>query len=128
MLVKYALAWIPMVLIAVLNGALREGWYGKRIGELRAHQVSTVTGLLVFGVYIWGVTRVWPLESVGMALAVGLVWLALTVVFEFLFGHYVAGHSWQRLLRDYNLFAGRLWVLVLLWITAAPYVFYRLQG
>jgi hypothetical protein len=25
---KYALAWIPMVIIAIVNGAIREGWYG----------------------------------------------------------------------------------------------------
>jgi len=41
-------------------------------------------------------------------ITIGLVWLAMTVAFEFLFGDYVAGHSWDRLLHDYNLFAGRL--------------------
>ena len=46
------------------------------------------------------------------------------MAFEFSFGHFVAGHSWSRLFQDYNLFAGRLWVLVLLWLTLAPYLFY----
>lgn len=50
---KYLRAWIPMVLIAVANGALREGWYGKHLGELQAHQVFTVSGILLFSVYIW---------------------------------------------------------------------------
>ena len=54
--------------------------------------------------------------------------LAMTVAFEFLFGHYVAGHSWDRLLHDYNLFAGRVWVVVLVWVTVAPYLFFRLRG
>jgi hypothetical protein len=58
---------------------------------------------------------------------IGLTWLALTVAFEFLFGHYVAGHSWRALLNDYDLLAGRLWVLVLAWLALAPYLFYRLQ-
>ena len=48
---KYVLAWIPMVFIAIFNGALREGWYGKHLGELQAHQVSTGIGVLLFGVY-----------------------------------------------------------------------------
>jgi len=47
---KYILAWFPMVLIAVINGAMREEWYGKHLTELQAHQVSTVTGVLLFGV------------------------------------------------------------------------------
>jgi hypothetical protein len=49
---KYVLAWIPMVFIAIANGAIREGWYGKHVSELQAHQISTVTGVLLFGVYI----------------------------------------------------------------------------
>ena len=34
---KYVLAWIPMVLIALVNGAIRAGWYRKYLGELQAH-------------------------------------------------------------------------------------------
>jgi hypothetical protein len=37
-------------------------------------------------------------------------------------------HPWSRLLHDYNLFEGRLWVLVLLWVTLAPYVFHKLSN
>jgi hypothetical protein len=38
---KYVLAWLPMVFIAIGNGAIREGWYGKYLSELQAHQLST---------------------------------------------------------------------------------------
>jgi hypothetical protein len=124
---KYLVAWAPMVAIAVANGLVREAWYGKRISELRAHQISTASGLLLLGAYMWVIIRLWPPESLKEALAVGLIWLALTVTFELLFGHYVAGHSWGRLLRDYNVFAGRVWLLVLVWVAIAPYVFLRLQ-
>ena len=47
MMWKYVLAWIPMVFIAIANGALREGWYSKHLSELQTHQVSTVIGVLV---------------------------------------------------------------------------------
>jgi hypothetical protein len=127
MIVRYILAWLPMALIAMMNGALREGWYGKYIRQLRAHQISTLTGVVFFGLYVWTISRLWPLESGNQALGVGLIWLAMTVCFEFLFGHYVAGHSWSRLLRDYDIFAGRIWVLLLIWVTVAANIFYRLQ-
>jgi len=42
--------------------------------------------------------------------------------------HYVAKCPWRDLLHDYNLFAGRVWLVVLVWVTIAPYLFYRLQG
>ena len=124
---KYVLAWIPMVLIAITNGALREGWYGKHLSELQAHQVSTVTGVLLFGVYIWALIRIWRPTSAGQAITIGLVWLGMTVAFEFLFGRYVVKRPWRDLLHDYNLFAGRVWLVVLVWVTLAPYLFYRLQ-
>jgi len=57
-----------------------------------------------------------------------MTWLVLTLAFEFLFGHYVGGHSWRSLLDDYDLLSGRLWVLVPAWLAVAPYLFHRLQG
>jgi hypothetical protein len=124
---KYVLAWIPMVLIAIANGFLRESSYGKRMSELHAHQISTLSGILLFSVYIWVVIRIWRPDTSEQAITIGLIWLGLTVAFEFLFGHYVAGQPWSKLLYDYNIFAGRVWVVVLIWVTVAPYVFYRLQ-
>jgi hypothetical protein len=123
---KYVLAWVPMVVIAIVNGVLRESTYGKRLSELRAHQVSTLAGLVLFTIYIGVVTAIWPLDSPGQALTVGCTWLILTLAFEFLFGRYVAGHSWGRLFQDYNLLAGRVWVLIPIWVAVAPYVFHSL--
>jgi hypothetical protein len=51
----------------------------------------------------------------------------MTVAFEFLFGHYVMGHTWERLLQDYNILAGRIWILFLVFTAAAPYIVYRLK-
>jgi len=116
-----------MIAIGFLNGVIREQWYGNYLSDLRAHQVSTVTGAVLFGLYIWAISRVWQLESGVQSLSVGFMWLAMTACFEFIFGHYVAGHPWSQLCHDYNILAGRIWGLLLVWITVAPYVFYRLQ-
>jgi hypothetical protein len=125
MISRYVLAWIPMMLIGIINGVIRETTYGKALSELRAHQISTLTGVLLLGLYIWGITRLWHPESSQQAALIGILWLILTVLFEFGFGHYIAGHSWDQLLRDYNLLIGRVWLLVLIWITVAPVLFYR---
>lgn len=120
---KYVLAWFPMVGIAVANGTLRELWYGRHLSDLAAHQLSSLTAVLLFGAYIRFVVRTWRPSSAAQALAVGLLWLVMTVAFEFLFGHYIAGHSWERLLHDYDLLAGRIWPLVLVWVAVAPRLF-----
>jgi hypothetical protein len=125
---RYILAWFPMIFIAIINASIREFTYAKYLSELRAHQVSTVTGILLFGLYIWLLTNFWHIESTTQALTIGLVWLGLTVAFEFLFGHYVARQPWSKLLADYNLFAGRIWIFVLIWTAIAPFVFFSLQN
>ena len=124
---KYVLAWFPMVAIAIANGALRESWYGQHLSELTAHQISTLTAVVLFGAYIWFVVQFWSPTSKAQAIAIGLLWLVMTIAFEFLFGHFVAGHTWERLLHDYNLLAGRVWPLVLVWVAVAPYLFFRMS-
>ena len=128
MLTQYALLWIGAALLAVANGLLRDRLYGPRMSERAAHQLSSLLLRLWLGAYLFLLHRFWPLPSPDKALAVGLLWLVLTLLFEFLFGHYVAGQSWRRLCDDYRLFAGRLWLLVLLWIALAPYAVHRLAG
>ena len=123
--VRYLLAWIPMVALAVGNGILRVTTYGRHMPELRAHQLSTLLGATVIGAYVWLAMRRLPPASPAQALQIGLAWVILTVAFEFLFGHFVAKHPWTRLLQDYDLRAGRVWVLFLLWLAVAPWIFRR---
>lgn len=125
MILRYLLAWVPMVLIGIANGILREMTYGKHFSELRSHQISTVIGILLFGFYIGTLAYFWNFQSSQQAFLVGGIWLFLTIAFEFIFGHFIARHSWSRLLSDYNLLAGRVWSLVLIWIAVAPFLFYR---
>jgi hypothetical protein len=127
MILRYTLAWLILVVAAILNGALREAVYKNSLVDLRAHQVSTLVGIILFGVIIWGLSRLWPLASAKQAWIVGFIWLALTIAFEFLFGHFVMGNPWSKLLHDYNILEGRVWLLVLIWTTIAPYVFYKLR-
>ena len=125
MVIRYLLCWFLLAVIAIINGILRENTYGKTVSELAAHQISTITGILFTGLIVWWLTLLWPIESSGQAWIIGGSWLIATVTFEFSFGHFVARHTWSKLLADFNIFNGRLWLLFLVWITVMPYVFYR---
>ena len=48
--VRYTLAWFLLLVAALVNAFLREGVYKNALGELRAHQLSTFTALVLFGV------------------------------------------------------------------------------
>ena len=124
----YAIGWLGMMILAILNGLVREKTYGRSIGELPAHQLSTLTGLILFGLYMLIFTGIFRIESAAQALVIGGMWLGMTLVFEFGFGRYVAGHSWQRLLHDYNVAQGRVWVVILVWTAIAPYLFFHMRS
>ena len=128
MILNYVIAWTGMVFIAIVNGAVRQLGYGRVFTELFAHQVSCLTGIILFFIYTWALSIRWPIESSQEALTIGLIWLVLTVAFEFLFGRYSAKASWRRLLHDYNILQGRLWTLVLVAVLLAPYVLYRMRS
>ena len=124
----YGFSWIGMVAIAIFNAVVREKAYGKYMGELHAHQLSTFIGIVLLWIYIWILTGTFPIISSTQALIIGGMWLIMTILFEFVFGHFVIGHSWSKLFHDYNLFKGRVWSLMLIWIAVAPYVFYRIRS
>jgi hypothetical protein len=125
MVLKYTIAWVPMVFIAIANGVIRQFGYGRFLSELHAHQVSCATGITLFYLYTWLLSLRWPLQSSGQAFGVGLIWLGLTIAFEFVFGHYVMKHPWTRLLHDYDISKGRLWSLVLVAILLSPFIVFR---
>lgn len=120
MIGRALVVWFGFVGVAIGNGLLREELLVPRLGDARAHVASTLLLCLLIVVGTWGTVRWIGVRSRGEALAVGSLWLALTLAFEFLFGHYVAGKTWFELLADYDLAAGRVWVLVLVALVAAP--------
>jgi len=125
-LIRYILAWVPMLMIAVANGAIRQATFAKSMSELRAHQLSTLIGSVLIGLFIWFVIHTWPPSSGSQALLIGIVWLLLTIIFEFFMGLVLARRPLSQVLNDYNLLAGRLWILFLIWIALAPWMFFRL--
>jgi len=126
LITRYLFFWLILAVVAIINGTLRQFAYGPHLPELAAHQLSTVTGILLTGITVWMLNRLWPIGSAKEAWIIGACWLLMTITFEFGFGHYVAGHSWSRLIADYNLREGRVWLLFLTWIAVLPYVIWRL--
>lgn len=124
---RYLLAWLPMIAIAVANGAVREAWLLPRFGDVVARQISTLSLLILFAIYMGALFKFWPLASARLALAVGIAWLALTLAFEFGLGYFVSHLTWRRMLAEYDLASGQLWILVSIWVAVAPYVFHTLR-
>ena len=118
------LAWMAMLVVSIANGAFRDYVYGPSVDALTGHQISTASGILLLALVIRVFVRCYPPASLREALGIGAFWTALTVAFEFLFFHYVAGYSWSALLASYDVSSGRVWIFMLLWVFMAPAVFH----
>lgn len=124
--IKHFLLWLPMIVIAFANAALRELIFVKYFSNLHAHQLSTVTLIILCSVYIWFVFPFLNILSSKQALLIGIMWVVLTVLFEFSLGR-LTGRSWESLLQDYNIIMGRIWLLFLISLFLLPYIIYILK-
>ena len=121
---KQMLAWTALPFAAVANAALRDATYGKRMGETASHSLAVAPLAAVVRMWAGLLARRWPLRSRRSALGVGLVWLGLTLAFEFGLGR-ARGLSADEMLADYDVRRGRLWPLALLVVAASPLLAYR---
>ena len=124
---KSLVIWAAILVLAILNGALREAVFIPKLG--------TATGLVLSGLLLSALIiavsylalpwlDAWRLAQL---LAVGLGWVVLTLVFEFSFGLW-QGKSWPALLEAYTFKGGNIWPVVLLVTALAPYIAARLRG
>lgn len=127
MISRTILVWVLLAVIGVSNGILRGAVLVPRLGDQRAHVLSTfILCALIVVVALLLIEWIGP-GTVLEASIVGFVWAVLTVAFEFSAGHFVFGNSWEKLLADYNLWHGRIWVLVPIALYLAPRWAFRLR-
>jgi hypothetical protein len=112
--------WCAIIPFAIVNGIVRERVLNGILGLRRARVAS---GVLLSGIIFgWTVATItwidWP--PLLPYVAMGLVWLILTVAFEFGFGRLVAKRTWPELFAPYRFEGGDLWPVVLVVVTVSP--------
>jgi hypothetical protein len=128
MLGRALVVWVGILLLASANGAVRDLLLAPRLGDTVARAISTlVLCALVTLVTWWSIAWIGP-RSAGRALAVGACWVAFTLAFEFLGGHYLFHKPWSALLADYDVRRGRIWVAALVVTFLAPLWTVRRRG
>ena len=127
MIRRALVVWVILLILAVVNGGVRDMWLSPWLGETAGRALSSVllSGLIVLATWM---TIGWirPPDA-RAALAVGMLWLGLTLTFEFIVGHFGFRKTWAELLADYDLRRGRIWIAVLVATTLAPLGMARLR-
>ena len=120
--------WVALLAVASANGAVRELVLIPRLGFQTGQALSVGILSLAIVVVSWStITWIRPC-SLAAAWRIGLLWLALTLAFELLAGHYLFGAPWSQLLADYDVLHGRIWILVLITTVTAPVIAARARG
>ena len=88
MILKAIAIWSALLAIAIVNGAMRSVWISPRLGEYAGHVLSTIV-LCAFIAWLALATIRWVAPAgLWEAFLVGVLWVVLTVAFEFIGGHY----------------------------------------
>ncbi len=119
---RAVVVWVMFILAEILNGVLRTLFLEPAVGDFRARQIAVLPGSAVILIISFLSIRWIGAGSVKELLAVGFLWLGLTLTFEISLGYFVFHYSWGRVLSDYNILEGGLLPVGLLVMTLAPLV------
>ncbi len=127
MLARYLAIWVVFLILAIFNGGVRDFLIKPVLGEFRSQQVSAVTAIGLFAIVTWIAHRVWPIESAGMAILIGALWMGMTVIFEVGMVVWIAKKPLSAVREQYDILSGNLWMLVPLALLVLPSLIRAIQ-
>ncbi|HEX2665174.1 MAG TPA: hypothetical protein VHM93_20255 [Candidatus Acidoferrum sp.] len=95
--------WLAVTAVEFVHGTLRWIFLRPRAGDFLWRQIAVFTGSVLFLVIVYVCEPWMALRSFADCLRVGLPWVVLTLAFEWNFGRYVVGRSWESIAAEYNL-------------------------
>ncbi len=120
--------WLVLIVAEILHGVARGIFLVPHVGELRSDQVGVFTGSIIILVIAVTFVRWNGAPRTTDLLAVGVLWLGLTLAFEIAFGRIVVGASWERLAADYDVPEGGLPPFGMLVLMLSPLIAGKVRG
>ena len=126
--VRALAVWLVLICAEILHGIARGILLVPLVGEFRSNQIGVFTGSIIILVIAVVFVRWIGASRTSALLAVGVLWLGLTMAFEILFGRFVIGASWERLAADYNVLEGGLLPFGMLLLLLSPLIAMKIRG
>jgi hypothetical protein len=120
--------WLILIVAEILHGIARGIFLVPHVGEFRSSQIGVFTGTIIILAIALASVRWIGATRPAHLLIVGLLWLALALCFEILFGRFVVGASWDRLAADYNVLKGGLLPFGMLVLLMSPLIAWKVWG
>jgi hypothetical protein len=120
--------WVLLMAAEVIHGVARTLWLAPAVGDLRARQIAVFSGSVLILLIASLAIRWLQVQKARALMAIGVLWVALTLAFELAVGRLVAGYSWDRLASDYDLREGGLLSIGLAVMAIAPWLAARFEA
>ena len=123
---KSILIWLAIIPLAIINGGLRDKILEPLIGSYALPASGIMLCAMIF-IITWALLPRLGIGSQKTYIMTGLMWVLLTVFFEFCMGILVSGLPWSKLMDAYNITTGNLWVIVLAFTGLSPWITAKLR-
>ena len=120
--------WLLILLTAIGNGGIRQYLLEPALGPELALPLSGILLSLIIFALSWLAVPLLGRATSRNWLGIGLLWVILTLMFEYLFGYFIAGHSLQTIHGVFDLTGGNLFLLALLAAGLSPRLAAGLRG
>ncbi|MCP5215537.1 MAG: hypothetical protein H6995_11070 [Pseudomonadales bacterium] len=120
--------WLLFVMAAIINGVLREDLLTPWFGAALALPLSGILLSIFIFIITYLLVSLIASSKQTTYLTVGLLWAALTLSFEFLFGHYFLGKQWLDITKVFNPSEGNLFILVIFVTLISPRIAAKLKN
>ncbi len=125
---KTSMIWLIIALLAIINGIFRENILVVHLGQSMAVAVSGIMLSMIVFIVTYLSFPLFGKQHARTYFFMGLQWVFMTLLFEFLFGHYVMGKSWSTLLQLFDIMKGDLMIVVLLVSLISPLLVARIKN
>lgn len=125
---KACVIWVVMVILAIANGAFRDGVLASQLGPDPALPISGLSLAVLIFIATYMTFPLIGKNALPVYYIIGIQWVLMTLAFDFLFGHYVLGKPWSDIVQVFDLASGNLFIVVLIVTLLAPYLVARLKG
>lgn len=127
---KSIVFWFVLLIFALINATIRETTYKPLLTPhigMWAHQISSVTGILLFfGAIYFFLKRMREPYTKNDLINVGWLWILMTIMFECFMNFYIRKLSVQQVLQTYYFWRGETWIFVLLSLLASPLIVHKM--
>ncbi|MEO7674791.1 MAG: hypothetical protein ABIU09_12035 [Pyrinomonadaceae bacterium] len=120
--------WMVIIVMETIHGVQRALLLTPIIGDLKARQIGVFIGSILILVIAYSLIEWLDLKTVGSLLAVGFIWVVLTVLFEIVLGTAILGFDWNRIASDYDIRQGGLMLFGLIFLLLTPLIAKQLRN